>query len=75
MDRPQAVLGGVCTSKMSNFQIWLVAPLGTVKFDGKSIGDGLMTEGWSPGKVKRGLYFKNVKYSNKVCDTSRNCEI
>ena len=30
---------------MKLFNIWLVAPLGTVKFDEESIGDGLMTDG------------------------------
>ncbi len=45
MDEPQAVPSGVCTSKMLNIQIWLVIPLGIVKFDGESIGDGFMTDG------------------------------
>ncbi len=45
MDRSQAVPGGVCRSKMSNFNVWLAVPLGTVKFDGESIRDGLMTDG------------------------------
>ena len=27
------------------FKVWLVAPLGTVKFDEESIGDGFMSDG------------------------------
>ena len=52
-----------------------MTPLGTVKFDGESIGDGFMTDGQTPGSAKWGLYVKNVKFSNMACDTSRNSEI
>ena len=45
MDEPQLDLCGVCTPKMSNFNIWLVIPLGAVKFDVESIGDGFMSDG------------------------------
>ena len=75
MDRPQAAPSGVCTSKMTNFQIWLVSPLGIVKFDEESIGDSFMTDGCTLGSARWGLYVKNVKFSNMACDTSRNSEI
>ena len=44
MDEPKAVPG---VSKGPFFNIWLVIPLRTVKFDEESIGDGFMTDGWT----------------------------
>ena len=52
-----------------------MTPLGTVKFDKESIGDGLMTDGKTPDSARWGLYVKNVKFSCMACGTSKNSEI